>query len=386
MMNIFMLTTSFPRKREDFVGIFVYGLAKYLVKDGYNVGVVCPSSSLTKRFEVIDEIKVYRFDYIIPRALQNVAYGDGIFPNLRRSVLARIELPLFLFFFLLKAMILCRGCSLIHAHFIFSGSIAIFVGKIYRIPIVLTAHGSDVDCLEKSRVLRRFGIFILRRVQRVIAVSNSLKQKMVDVGISPDKITVIPNGVDILKFKGTKQDRTTSRLLWVGRLIEEKGVVYLIEAMKWVNIEIPKIKLILIGEGRLKGRLKRLAERLSVQVEFMGELPNSDVLRWMEDVDLFILPSLHEGLPLVLLEAMASCLPVVATSIGGIKDVVVDGETGILIPPKNPYLLAEKIIYLMKNEDLRRRMGENGRERVARHFTWDRIVKDTSRIYKDINI
>ncbi|MDI6704371.1 MAG: glycosyltransferase family 4 protein [bacterium] len=381
-MRIFMLTTSFPREKGDFAGIFVYELAKGLVRIGYDINVICPSSVETKGFEVMDGIKIYRFNYFIPRILQKVAYGSGIFLNLRKSILAKLELPLFAFFFLIKAVVLCKGCDLIHAHFVFSGLIGIFVAKIYKIKIVLTAHGSDINYLEKSGLLRRTCLFILRRVCRVIAVSNSLKHKMVEIGISSCKITVIPNGVNLQNFKPRKRDKVGFQLLWVGRLIEEKGVVFLIEALKWVNEEIPHTKLILIGEGELKERLKRLSRHLALyNVDFMGEVSHSVISGYMESADLFILPSLQEGLPLALLEAMAMGLPVIATSVGGIKDVVIHEKTGILIPPKKPRLLAEKIIYLLKDEDLRKKIGENGRRRVEEHFTWDRIVKDTSRVY-----
>lgn len=384
-MRILMLTTSFPQKKEDFAGIFVYELAKGLVRLGYDINVICPSSTETKGFEVMDGIKVYRFNYVIPRILQKVAYGDGIFHNLRKDLLARLELPLFFFFFLIKAIVLCnKGCNLLHVHFLFSGLIGIFVAKIYKIRIVLTTHGSDINYLEKSALLRKAGLFILRRVHRVIAVSNSLRQKMVEIGISDRKITVIPNGVNPLDFKPRKRKKDGFRLLWVGRLVEEKGVVYLVEALKWVREKLPDVKLILIGEGKLKERLKRLSHNLSLyNIDFIGKINHSAISEYMNSADLFILPSLREGLPLVLLEAMATGLPVIATSVGGIKDVIVHEKSGILIPPKKPRLLAEKIIYLLKDEDLRKRIGEDGRRRVEEYFTWDRITKETSQVYKE---
>jgi glycosyltransferase involved in cell wall biosynthesis len=215
-------------------------------------------------------------------------------------------------------------------------------------------------------------------------------------GVSPEKVVTIYNGVDAENFS-TSGTRTTGQVLQpfgiptdvplvgsVGRFRPQKGYADLLVAMKQVKENAPTARLLLVGDAELQADLEAKAMSLGLDevVTFAGV--RTDVPEILTALDVFVLASLWEGMPNAILEAMAAGLPVVATAVGGTPEVVVDGVTGLLVPPRDPTALAQAITRLLDDPDLRQRMGRAGRERVLQHFSVEQMVKRTQTLYEQL--
>jgi sugar transferase (PEP-CTERM/EpsH1 system associated) len=216
---------------------------------------------------------------------------------------------------------------------------------------------------------------------RIITISQDAKKELVkNSGINPGKIDVIYNGIDISRFK--KSDVDSNIIGTVSRLSLEKDNFTMLEAFKIVTSRIDNVKLTIAGDGPLRESLKFKVESLKLEgkVQFMGF--RNDIPEILSRFNVFALSSLTEGISISLLEAMASSKPVVATNVGGNPEVVVDGETGILVPPKEPERIAEAIIKILSDRDMAKRMGEAGRKTVEEKFSLERMVKEYQEIYE----
>ena len=218
----------------------------------------------------------------------------------------------------------------------------------------------------------------------LVAVSPLVRQQSIEEGVRPEKIVVIPNGVNLPEISPDQTalirqeaalDEDAFLILTAGRLWAEKGHVHLIRAMPEVVRSEPKVILALAGEGALRPELEVEARKLNVEthIRFLGM--RSDVLNWMSAADLFVLPSNSEGMPNALLEAMGLGLPVIATRVGGVPDIIQDGQTGCLVPPQNPPALAAAIISLLRSPQERSRLGQNAREMVRREFQMEKMCE-----------
>lgn len=389
-MKICILTTSFPRYRGDYAGAFVLDLAMKMAEGGMEVRVVAPGEAGAAAEEQIGPIRVSRFTYMIPRNWQRMAYGGGIPSNLRKQWLAWAQMPLFFLSFFIRGLGACQGCDIIHAYWIFAGFVAVMLSAACAKPSVLTVQGSDVNALFGNRWLRWFRSYVVRRVARVIAVSTPLAERVRELGADAHQIALIPNGVDTTAFSDSEVGNGFEyRLLWVGRLSAEKGVEFLVEAMAQVAKEFPQARLTLVGDGPRRDDIERLITRLALngRVHLTGLVPHHEIPTYLKRSDLFILPSLSEGLPLVLGEAMSAGKPVVATCVGGIPDVVV-GEgserTGYLVPAANASALAQAIGDVFSDPQKARVMGQNGRKRIERQYAWSHVARQTIDLYQSV--
>jgi len=386
-LRICILTSTYPRWKNDYIPAFIHNLAKELVKERIEVYVVAPHDTNTKNHEFIDDVEIYRFQYWFTRKGQKVAYGGGIPDNLAKSVLAKIQLPFFMFFFFLKGLRVAKKCDLIHAQFLPSGVVGAWIKKITRRKLIITAHGSDVYMIPEKGLFQKSYIRAISKSNVIISVSNANKERLTTLGLPGDKIIVIPNGIELSMFNNTistlRVHEAGIQIVWVGRMVEVKGLEYLFSAMRIIVSSYPNSKLTLIGDGPLKDKLERLAGEMSLTeyISFMGYVKNTEVSQYLKEADIFVLPSLSEGFPVVIPEAMAAGKPIVASNVGGISDAVTDGVTGFLVAPENAELLAEKIVYLIEHPEMRVSMGKAGRKKVEERFTWGMIAKRTIEMY-----
>jgi len=227
---------------------------------------------------------------------------------------------------------------------------------------------------------------------RVIVVSGQNQAEAIKhYGLDGDRISVIPNGVDVKRFNPKVDGEMVRRrlgleekqvILFVGGLRDRKGIPYLLQAMSQIRRESPDSYLVICGEGSQRGNLQRMSRELGISecTIFTGEVPYEDLPEYYAACDLLVLPSNYEAQGIVLLEAMSSQRAVVATQVGGIPETV-GPDSGILVPPRNPSELARAILGLLKDPELRLRMGRAGRRRAS-SFDWGRIASKTIQLYK----
>lgn len=254
--------------------------------------------------------------------------------------------------------------------------------------LVVTPHSDrGQDSFSKRAFDRIVPRFTVRRATRVIAVTRHEAAHLVSVGVDRERIAVIPNGVDLDEFSGTGERRVSPpRLtgLFVGRLDPtQKGLIPLVQSLALLPGSL-EFRVRLVGEdwGGM-GVVRDLAERLGVadRLEVVGGVSRSALLEEYARADLLLLPSTFEPFGIVLLEAMAAGLPVIGSRVGGVPEVVVDGETGLLVEPGNPADLAAAVLRLAEDADLRARFGARGRER-ARSYSWDVLVPRILSVYR----
>jgi glycosyltransferase involved in cell wall biosynthesis len=226
-------------------------------------------------------------------------------------------------------------------------------------------------------------------------ISNSEAGRQTTIkreGISPEKIVTIYNGIDMTEFDNPNFDKNSLRTTYglasstqvvgvVANLRSMKGHADVIAALPAIVEQIPDVAFMFIGRDNMNGEIQRLAQEsgLSEYIIFTGF--NPEVRPFYELFDLFLLPSTWEGCPVSILEAMAMGKPVVGTTVGGIPELVVEGQTGLLIPPHNPVAIASSVVSLLKKPDEARKMGQAGRARVEEHFTLPEMVRKIETVY-----
>jgi len=329
-LRVLFLTTSWPRHPGDYAGRFVADLADRVTAAGVEVKVVAPG--------------VYR-DF-------GLGAGDGILANARRKPWA---VPPILGSMSIAAVRAARGADLVHVHWLQNVTPALPARK----PMVLTLHGSDMAVA--SRAPKLAGP-LARRARVVLAVSESLAAGARSLGAKD--VRVVRNGVEIPEQVG--REAAPPEVLFVGRLAPEKGIEELAAAAEGLN-------LVVVGDGPLR----------SLVPGALGFLPKDEVASCYDRAAAVVCPSRREGFGLVCAEAMAHARPVVAAAVDGLAELVVDGETGILVEPGDPKAMRAAIDQLLADRDLRRKLGEAGRERIRELCGWGNVVERTLAAYED---
>jgi colanic acid/amylovoran biosynthesis glycosyltransferase len=326
-----VLTTSYPRFAGDAAGRFVADAVDNVRARGVDVEVVGPQQ--------------YRH--------YGIAYGHGVLGNLRRRPWLALLVPALLVGFVRAARRV--DADLLHAHWLPAGWVAQRSGR----PYVVHLHGTDV---ELARHLPWLARRVLRGARLVIAVSNDLAERARALGAV--NVRVIPNGVEMPAHVGAEAE--PAEVLYAGRLSPEKGVLELLDAAQGLN-------LVVAGDGPLRDRVPFAR----------GFVQHDELQQLYARAAVVACPSRREGFGVTCLEAMAHGRPVVATRVGGLLDLVVDGETGIVVPPRDPAALRSALDRLLADPDLRRRLGMAGRDRARTHFSWERVTDATLAAYAE---
>jgi N-acetyl-alpha-D-glucosaminyl L-malate synthase BshA len=301
----------------------------------------------------------------------------GLPINFKRYPLARVQLPLLLATHSAAIAKAARGCDLIHAHFTVSAAAALAGRGWHRLPVVTTVHGSDIFQVPKLPGGAAFTRTTLRQSAAVTTVSAALREACLALGAPPEHVRVISNSVDTETYSPPAADEFARReplVLFVGSLIRRKGVHTLLEALAQVRAALGEYRLVLVGEGPEQADLAALAAELGITaaVEFAGFLAQDQVAAWMRRARLFVLPSTEEGQGVVLLEALASGTPVVASRVGGIPEVLAEG-TGCLVPPDDARALAAQIVAVLSDPQHWRQLSASGRRHVEARYSADAI-------------
>jgi glycosyltransferase involved in cell wall biosynthesis len=275
-----------------------------------------------------------------------------------------------------------ENAALIHAHEFTANTYGSLVGQILGVPVVATVHGKSYFA---EQAKRRMAYRYVSRVSRMVAVSEDLKQFIVErAGVAEHRVSVIYNGVDPADRPPADQVRALRAELGlerydhvigtVGSLYPVKGHIHLIKALPDILRACPRTLLLLVGRGELEDSLKAevAARKLEGHVRFLGL--RHDVPALLSLFDLFVLPSLSEGLSMALLEAMAAGNPVVATRVGGNPELLLDGDTGFLVDAESHESISDRVVRILQDDALAARMGESGRRRVQEKFSFHATV------------
>jgi len=332
-MKVCVLTTSYPREPGDLAGQFVEDAVVHLREAGVEVSVVSPES----------------FRHF------GIAYGDGIANNLRAEKWRVVLLPLFLLSFARAARHAARDADVVHAHWLPSG----FAGLATRKPLVVQPWGSDVELAKRLPWLFRP---ILRRARVVICASNALAADARALGARD--VRVIPSGVDVPDDIDPPEE--PPHILYVGRLSEEKGIRELVEAAAG-------LPLVVVGDGPLRDLVP----------EGVGFVPHHELGPYYERAAIVCVPSRREGYGVVAREAMAYGRAVVATNVGGLRDAIEDGVTGVLVEVCDSDALRAALERLLADGALRTRLGVAAHEHAYTAFLWTAATAATVSAYAD---
>lgn len=390
--RILVISHMYPNGVNPMAGIFVQNQTKALQEAGLDVRVVAPMPS----FPLYPKWRGYRrlpgrmvregipVHYVPTRMFPGgfffSQYGNYYIDSLRKVISSIREEFSF---------------DLIHCHTIYpDGYAGAKLKEEFGVPVVSTIHGSDILLYPKrnkgvhARTLRA-----LQGNDHVIAVSDRLKREA--LAMWPDlSVSTIYNGFDPKQFFPVAKEEARRRLglpereksvLFVGNLLPVKGVHFLLQAFKQIVPDGNGIRLYLVGDGPLRAELARQAEELGIaaHVTFLGRKPYDEIPLWISSADVVALTSLSEGLPSILLETMGCGRPMVATDVGGISEVLRNGETGWLVPSENVEHIAASLREILEDEELCRRMGEQALE-ASKSLTWEQNAARTKECYKEV--
>lgn len=285
-----------------------------------------------------------------------------------------------------------KECTLVHFHDAHSLSVGSYAAAWARVPLRVISRRVDFPLKPNPLSKRKY----TKSVDSIIAVSEGVKKVLVEGGVDSRFIEVVPDGIDFSQDPGKGKSDYLRRELSlapddylvgiVAHLAGHKGHTYLIQAVNILKERAPKIKVIIVGEGPLMMNLTQQAREMRVEdrVFFLGF--REDVSQILDSLDLFVLSSYLEGMGSSIMDAMAHRLPVVATNVGGIPEVVIDGKTGLLVPPRNPSALAEAMLRLYRDRSLALRFGEMGHEIVLQKFSAGSMTTRILGIYERLAV
>ena len=323
--------------------------------------------------------------------------GDGL-PDLggepvflgRAGVLGMVDREMFKHFGVIPAVpdLPAMQPRLVHAHFGRGGALALPIARALKVPLVVSFYGGDATKNKHYQrhllpaIFKRRLLALQREAALFICVSDFIRQQLLARGFPAEKLIVHRFGVNLDNQHGAADDGPDRYVLFAGRFVEKKGAGYLIEAMRRLESEGRNLRLVLIGVGPMADELKRAAAALK-QVEFVDWVPNSELRRWMRGALALCVPSLKaadgdaEGLPTVVLEAMAAGTPVIGSRHAGIGEAIEHERTGFLVQEQDPEALAAPLRRLADEPGLRRRLGENARSVAVERFD---MVKQSRRL------
>jgi glycosyltransferase involved in cell wall biosynthesis len=334
----------------------------------------------------MEGIEVFRPRYLRPERWEILRREGGGLPiTWRKYPLARI---LFVPFGAVHTLAIARygrECDLVHANWTLSAAAARLARMSHHRPVVATLQGSDVFQATRTALGASFARFALSRCDGITVLSNALARATSVVGVPAERISIIPHGVDTRRFTPPPDGERDKIILFVGSFIERKGVRFLLTAGADLLRKLPGYRIQLIGEGPQEPLLRDMVDRLGLsdRVQFKGFLSQDEVRIAMQRARLFVLPSLEEGLGVVLLEALACGTPIVASDVDGIPDVVTP-EVGLLVPAGSAPALASAVMELLGDANRWQRLSDAARDRAVAHYDWRHIAQQYLAVYRDI--
>lgn len=392
-MNLIVLSHMYPKKYQPYGGIFVEKQVEALRRklEG-NIIVISPvpwspkflwfrkkwkGYGQAEREGYIDNIKIY-----YPRYL--VLPGSFFFP-----------FSGFFMYFAVKPIIkelvkTNEGEIILHTHTILpDGFVGALLTKQYHIPVICTVHGDDIKTHPyRTKLTYYLTKYALKNVSKLIAVSGALANEARKI-IPNLEIEIIPNGAS---FDNTNNDLKqmfndlpyTKKIIFIGDLLEEKGIKELLMAFALIHKKYPNTLLLLVGRPYLKPWITDFVNQnnLANCVVILGIIEHKNILNTIKSADIFVLPSHSEGMPTVMFEAMAAKLPMIISNVGGVPEVIKNGINGLLIRPKSVNDIVEKIDLLLSDDALYKKLAENAYKEFFQNYTWDKIADLLLKVYQ----
>lgn len=369
-----MITREFPPKSGG-IGYYVYNLSKKLLERGHQIAVITPISVSRTRREIVDGIDVFRVRLIPSYPFHIWIYGFFI-----NSLFRSLESQL----------------TLVHLHSPMSPPIRTSLPTITTVHTsmkidaryheILDVHSMAVKALSMI-IYPPIELNLLRSSTKITAVSQSVADGLNEYGFDPHEVAVVGNGVDESIFSPPKSKTYRDNyVLFTGVLRPRKGLFDLIKCAECVCKVDPDVKFVICGRGPFLSILQEKIRQAKMQKRIMllGYVRRKKLIQLYQNATVHVVPSHYEGLPTVLLEAMACGLPVVATDIGGINEVITTGENGFLVPPKSPEDMGNTILRLLDDRGLREKIGRAARETIEERYTWDKITDNILEVYEDL--
>lgn len=386
--TLLVTTSTFPRWQDDSEPRFVYDLSQGLTAQ-FNIIVLAPHTAGAAHTEYWHGMQVYRYRYA-PEVLETLAYTGGITANLKQNRWKIVLLPLFFLgqWWAIRKLLKQYSIHAIHAHWLIpQGLIAALAlwGKASTTKLICTSHGGDLFGLRGSisTCLKRW---VISRCYACTVVSQAMLPKARElIGQHAPALSVIPMGTDLSQIfiPNPQIPRLPKRLLFVGRLVEKKGLSYLLQALAQLLPNQPDLELVIAGSGNLQTELIAQAKQLGItqQVNFLGRLTHNELVNLYQSATLAVFPFIQakdgdmEGLGLVMVEAMGCGCPVIASDLPAIRDVIHHSTTGYLVEPANSAALAQAIQTVLEQAPLRQKLSAQALQYVQHHFDWQTIVQ-----------
>jgi glycosyltransferase involved in cell wall biosynthesis len=365
--KLLVLASTFPGTPGDGTPAFVLDLAWQQAKE-FDVTVLPPMTPGAAEAETIaspdgsTSVRVIRYRYFF-RRWEDLAHG-AILDNLKAKKSRLIQVPLmahFLFYGTRKLVRTLKPAA-IHSHWVIpQGILATLAAP--SVPMLVTTHGGDIYALNASPILR-VKRWVFNRAKAITTVNSQMKAQLVAWGQPAEKISLLPMGVDTQSVGelAAKTPKIPGQLLVVGRLVEKKGIEYLFEALRMLkNRGVATGKLVVIGDGPIRAQLEAKAKGLDV--DFRGQRGRADVLKAIAESEIMLIPSVtaangdQEGLPVTLLEGGAGAICVIASRLPGIDEVILDGESGLLVPQRDAAALADALELALADAELRSKLA-----------------------------
>lgn len=387
-MRVLVIGSVYPRFEEDAEVPWLRTSILKLKEAGLRIEVLAPSYR-GLHSHLIDGTIVHRFRYA-PAFLETLTHDEGAPSKMANKPWMQLLAIPYIFSGFFKCLSLARRerFDVIHVHWPFPhGLIALGAAKWFKTPIVLNFHGAELLLIRKHGWVAPVLRFILGQSSAVLANSNFTASKIkilrnVDVECSPYGTTLQTKEEPSLHLLQNK-----FRVLFVGRHIERKGLIYLIQAA--AKLDSSRFEIRIAGTGDLSESLQKIASELTPKtVVFTGKLSTQNLKQEYQKANAFVLPAIvdqkgdTEGLGVVLIEAIEYGLPVIASNVGGIPDVIIHGKTGLLVEQKNPDALADAFIKIADNPSLSKGLVDGAKEHVKTYFSWESIIKKQIALYQ----
>lgn len=390
--KLLLFASTFPRWENDTeIPRFVFELGLEL-RRYFDVYALTPHTAGAALSENLDGIQVIRFPYFIPQSKQCLAYGTGMMASLKSTPFAYLQVPSFLFcqWRALHRTVQKHKIDIVNSHWMIPQGFIASLPPRLNCKQVLTIHAAGLFALRRLPLGKAMARQIVRRSDLIYSVSSYNQQILEKLVRRKVDCRILPMGIDTYYYEDPQSPESLRDdlglpagkiILYVGKLSEKKGVFYLLKAFHSIAQGQTDSHLVIVGTGLLEQALKRETQRLGLEsrVTFAGQQGKEAVRNYFQASDLVVVPSIidstgeTEGLPVVLLEALACGKPVVATRVAGAPDVIVDGLNGFLAEPKDPQDLADKIKKgLSADPDF---ISDQARESVQK-YDWEMIGKD----------